>query len=304
MRQAENEVFIEGILSESNIKEDISKKTNKPYIMGEIKIRVPVTISGVESVLEIPVRLFANQKTNKGLPNPAYDSIKKISDMISVASCGGDADKADRVRIERAAIGMNEFYSQRGDFVSYPIIRGTFVKKVRPEDYEPRATFSTVIVVAGLKEEVNPVTNDLTGRLNIIGILPQYGDTVDVVNFFVENQAAINHISTYYQKGDTVRVAGIPNFSYTVEKEVVEMGFGEPEIRSKTKQIHDLIVTKGSQGALDAEFAYDNEEISKALAVRQATLTEMKNSVETKAKAAASAANAAVAKGNETDFGF
>lgn len=286
MKQAENEVFIEGILSEVNIKEDISKKNQKPYIMGEIKVRVPTVVSGIEMNLEIPVRLFANEKTNKGLANPAYESIKKITDFVSLASCGGDYDKADKVRIERASIAMNEFYSQTGDFVSYPVIRASFVKKVRNEDYSPKATFSTVIVVANMKEEEDRATGDLTGRLVIKGVLPQYGDMVDVVDFYVENEAAMNHISTYWQKGDTVRVAGIPKFSYTVEKQIIEMGFGEPEVKSKTKQVHDLIITKGSQGALDAEYAYDNEEISKALVVRQAKLAEMKTLAEGKSKPA------------------
>lgn len=286
MKQAENDILIEGILSEVNIKEDVSKKTNKPYIMGEIKVRVPTTISGVEMNLEVPIRLFANEKTNKGLTNPAYESIKKVTDLVSLASCGGDLDKADKVRIERCSIGMNEFYSQIGDFVSYPIIRGSFVKKVRNEDYSPKAAFSTVIVVANMKEEEDKATGDLTGRLIVKGILPQYGDIVDVVDFYVENEAAINHISTYWQKGDTVRVAGVPKFSYTVEKQIIEMGFGEPEVKSKTRQVRDLIITKGSQGALDAEYAYDNEEISKALVVRQAKLTEAKSLAEGKAKPA------------------
>ena len=46
LKQAENNVKIEGILSEVDVKEGVSKATQKPYIMGEIKVRVNQDING------------------------------------------------------------------------------------------------------------------------------------------------------------------------------------------------------------------------------------------------------------------
>ena len=294
LKPAENLCTIEGILSEVNLHEDVSKKTNKAYIMGEVKVRTTAQIAGENIELEIPVRVFANQTKKDGGVNPAYESIKKLESMISIASCG-DIDKADRVLFDNASIQMNEFYGRNDQLVSYPTVRGTFVRKVKAENYNPTATFSNVIVVGGLKEETDR-NGDLTGRLIVKGILPQWGDKVDVVDYIVESEAAKTHISTYWQKGDTVRITGIVNFSTTTETEIVEMGFGDPQIKHKTKSISELLITAGSQGALDAEFSYDPEDISAALTKRQAYLAELKNNAGKRAEV--------VSKNTTTDFGF
>lgn len=295
LKAAENVCNIEGILSEVNITTGVGKKSNKPYIMGEVKVKTTAMINGVETELEIPVRVFANQTKNDGQPNPAYESIERIQSMISLASCGGDMDKADRIRFDNASIQMNEFYNKDEKLVSYPTVRGTFSRKVEASKYNPSASFSNVIVVGGFKEETDR-NGDLTGRLIVKGVLPQWGGTVDVVDYIVANEAAKNHISTYWQKGDTVRVAGVVNFSTTTETQVIEMGFGEPELKHRTRSVTELLITKGSQGALDAEFAYDPEDISEALTKRQAYLNDLKTNQNKKAEVAT--------KASTIDLGF
>lgn len=295
LKPAENQCTVEGILSEVKLTEGIGKTSNKPYIMGEVKVKTNAMINGVDTELEVPVRVFANQLKNDGTPNPAYDSIKKINDMTSLAACGGDMDKADRIRFENATIQMNEFYNRDEKLVSYPTVRGTFSRKVEASKCVPSASYSNVIVVGGLKEETDR-NGDLTGRLIVKGILPQWGDKVDVVDYIVASEAAKTHIQTYWQKGDTVRVAGILNFSSTIETEIVEMGFGEPEVKHKTRSVSELLITKGSQGALDAEYAYDPEVISQALSKRQAYLNELKNNSNKKTEMAT--------KASTIDLGF
>lgn len=295
LKPAENQCTIEGILSEVKLTEGIGKVNKKAYIMGEVKVKTSAVINGAETELEIPVRVFANQLKNDNTPNPAFDSIKKIGEMISLAACGGDVSKADCIRFENASIQMNEFYNRDEKLVSYPTIRGTFSRKVDAGKCIPTATFSNVIVVGGLKEETDR-NGDLTGRLIVKGILPQWGEKVDVVDYIVASEAAKNHIQTYWQKGDTVRVAGIVNFTSTVETEIVEMGFGEPEVKHRTRSVSELLITKGSQGALDAEFAYDAEVISAALTKRQAYLNELKTNSNKKAEVAT--------KSSTIDLGF
>lgn len=295
LKPAENVCNIEGILSEVNITTGVGKKSNKPYIMGEVKVKTTELINGVETELEIPVRVFANQHKNDGSLNPAYESIERIQSMTSLASCGGDIAKADKISFSNASIQMNEFYNKEDKLVSYPTIRGTFSRKVEDSKYQPAATFANVIVVGGFKEETDR-NGDLTGRLIVKGILPQWGGVVDVVDYIVANEAAKTHIQSYWQKGDTVRVAGIVNFSSTVETQVIEMGFGDPEVKRRTRSVTELLITKGSQGALDAEFAYDAEDISEALTKRQAYLTELRTNKDKKAETAA--------KTSTIDLGF
>lgn len=295
LKQAENQCTIEGILSEVNLTEGVGKQSKKDYIMGEIKVKTIVPINGVDTELEIPVRVFSNRLKKDGGLNPAFDSIKKIGEMTSLAACGGDMSQADYIRFENASIQMNEYYNKNDQLVSFPTVRGTFARKVDRSKYIPTADFSNVIVVGGFKEETDREGN-LTGRLIVKGVLPQWGGVVDVVDYVVASEAAKTHISTFWQKGDTVRVAGVVNFSTTTETQIVEMGFGEPEVKHKTRSVSELLITKGSQGALDAEFAYDPDDISEALTKRQARLNELKTNSTKKAEVAT--------KSSTIDLGF
>ena len=74
------------------------------------------------------------------------------------------------------------------------------------------------------------------------------------------------------------------------------MGFGEPQVKHRTKSVTEFLITAGSQGALDPEFSYEPEVISAALTKRQAYLTELKNNSNKKTEE--------TLKNNTTDFGF
>ena len=75
LRQAENKVKLEGILSEIDIKPGSFVKDGKTVesIGGTIKVKVNQKINGEDTVLEVPVHMFASKTTNKGTPNPAYE---------------------------------------------------------------------------------------------------------------------------------------------------------------------------------------------------------------------------------------
>ena len=154
--------------------------------------------------------------------------------------------------------------------------------------------FEAVIVIGNIKEEVR--NDEPTGRLIVKGILVQYGERADVVDFIVASTDAINHIQTYWNEGDTVRVAGKVNFSSRVIHEEKEVGFGDPIIEDRTISVKELIITSGSQSALDGDLAYEADEIREALKRRQATLDEQKDN--------ASKKEAAPAEKKSTDFGF
>ena len=99
LREAENIVFVEGILSEIDLTERSFAKDGKNIdaISGTIKILVETE----KSTSEIPFNLFATKYTSKGGLNPAYESIKNVKDtFVSAAACGSKED-ADRVRISK-----------------------------------------------------------------------------------------------------------------------------------------------------------------------------------------------------------
>lgn len=301
LKQAENSVKIEGILSEIDLKTGSTVKNGKTveYIGGSIKVRVTQMINGQEVDLEIPVYMFSNKLTNAGGPNPAYESINRVmTEYISIAAAGIDA--ADRVRITNGNIRMNEYYNQNGSLNSYPRINASFVTKVTDlTKFNPEASFSAVFVIATMGPETDRDGVALENRFKIRGILPQYGGKVDVVDFYATNPNVIDAVSSYWSEKDTVKINGKLNFTSTVEEKMVEVDFGEPRMERRTVSVSELLITGGTQTPLDGEFAYDEDEISAALQERQAYLATLKE----KAKSKDSAPKAAPAK-KGFDLGF
>ena len=302
LRQAENSVKIEGILSEIDLKTGSAVKNGKTieYIGGSIKVRVTQMINGQEVDLEIPVFMYSNKLKNDGNPNPAYESINRVKEeYVSIAAGGIDA--ADRIRITNANIRMNEYYGQTGSLNSYPRVNASFVTKVTDlSKFNPEASFSAVFVIATMGYDTDKDGVQIENRFKIRGILPQYGGKVDVVDFYATNPNVIDAVSSYWTEKDTVKINGKLNFTSTVEEKMVEVDFGEPRMERRTVSVSELLITGGTQTPLDGEFAYDEDEIAAALQERQAYLAELK----TKAKAKESGAKAAPAAKKGFDLGF
>lgn len=278
LKQAENRVKVEGVLSEIDIKPTTFKKNgvDQEALTGSIMVKVHQVISGKEKDLMIPVHVFASKMTNRGTPNPAYDSISKVAkEFVSIAAAGGE-DGADCVRITGANIRMNEYYSQDGRLVSFPRIMASFINKIRKEDCKPEASFEVSFAVAKKAEELDR-NGEETGRYRVDTILPQYGGRVDVIPFFAESEGVINAVSTYWEIGDTVKAHGKLDFSSTTEVTIEEADFGEPIEKVRTITRSDLIITGGSQEPLEGDFAFDSGELQEALAERKARLEAQKD---------------------------
>lgn len=303
LKQAENSVKIEGILSEIDLKTGTSTKNGKTmdYIGGSIKVRVNQTLNGENVELDIPVYMFSNKLKNDGGPNPAYASIERVmNEYVSIAAAGIDA--ADRIRITNANIRMNEYYGQGGQLNSYPRINASFVTKVTDlAKFNPEATFSVVFMIAAMGYETDKDGVENPNKFKIRGILPQYGGKVDVVDFYATSPNVISAVSSYWSEKDTVKINGKLNFTSTVEEKMVEVDFGEPRMERRTVSVSELIITGGSQTPLEGDFAYDADEIKSALADRQARLAKAKEESKNKSKGAA---KAAPAKKGFSDLGF
>ena len=302
LKQAENSVKIEGILSEIDLKTGSTNKNGKlvEYIGGSIKVRVNQVLNGQEVELDIPVFMFSNKLKNDGGPNPAYASIERVmNEYVSIAAGGIDA--ADRVRITNANIRMNEYYGQTGNLNSYPRINASFVTKVTDlSKYSPEASFSVVFMIAAMGYETDKEGVQIENRFKIRGILPQYGGKVDVVDFYATNPNVIDAVSSYWSEKDTVKINGKLNFTSAVEERMVEVDFGEPRMERRTISVSELIITGGTQTPLEGDFAFDEDEINTALKERQANLAALKE----KAKSKESGAKTAPAKKGFSDLGF
>ena len=90
MRQAENKVFIEGILSENNLEvKEYNKKnadgtTKKAEaIMGTVTIKVPFE----DKTVVVKPKFFINKYKNDGNSNPVFEKlIKTKENLVSIAA--------------------------------------------------------------------------------------------------------------------------------------------------------------------------------------------------------------------------
>lgn len=304
LQSKENSVKIEGILSEIDLETRSYNKEGRTVecIGGSIKVRVTQILNGEQVELEVPVSLFSNKLTNAGKPNPAYASIERVMrEFNSIAAVGIDA--ADRVRITGATIRMNEYYGQTGNLNSYPRINASFVTKITDlSKYNSEATFSAIFAIGDMGYETDRDGVEIPNRFKVRGILPQYGGTVDVVDFLATSENVINGVSGW-ERGDTVRVLGKLNFSSKVEEKLIEVDFGEPQIKRQTISVSELIITGGSAAPLEEEFAFDLDEIDSALKDRQARLAALKDKASQSKETAPKKAPAA-GKRNFSDLGF
>ena len=267
MREAKNEVKIEGILSEIDIKVGSFVKNGSTVenISGSIKVRV----DSPEGQLEIPVHLYSNKLTNKGTPNPAYTSIEKVmNEFVSIAAT--DEAHADRVRLT-GKIKMNEYPGQDGRITSYPRITTSFINRIRKEEMKPKATFSIEFMIGQMGFELDKDGVE-TSTYAIKGIVPQWGDSVDVVNFHVSNENVRSAIASFWQKDDCVQAEGRLNFSSVTETKIVQPDFGEPREETRTINLSELLITGGCSTPLDGDMAWSMDEITTALAERKARL--------------------------------
>ena len=277
-----NTVKIEGILSEIDLKYGTLTKNGveSKTVGGTIKIRVNTQINKENVELEIPIHMFSTQYTNAGASNPAFESIERVmNEFVSIAA--SDIDRADRVRITRGQIGMNEYYGQNGNLVAFPRITASFVSKIKKDECKPDASFSVTFMVGskGYETDRDGVETD---RYKVMAMIPQYGGKVDVVPFYATNPGVIDAISNYWNDAETVKATGKLNFTSKVESYEVKVDFGESSEATRTISVSDLIITGGSSTPLEGDFAIDYEEVKAALEERKARLAALKDKSQNK----------------------
>ena len=272
-----NVVKIEGILSEVDLdyKAFVKGGVETKAIGGVIKVRVNTAINGTDTELEIPVHMFAAQLTNAGSPNPAYESIEKImKEYVSIAA--SDINSADRVRITKGSLQMNEYYGQDGRLISFPRVTASFVTKIKREECKPKAEFAVTCMV-GKTGYVLDKDGVETDKYQVTGMVPQYGGKVDVIPFFAVNPGVIDAVSNYWNEGDTVKATGKLNFTSETKEVETKVDFGEATTETRTFSVSELIITGGSSTPLDGEFAISYEDIKVALEDRKNRLAAQKD---------------------------
>lgn len=274
LRQAINDIYIEGILAENELKTITYSKDGKEVeaISGRIIVKVTQPINGVEKELMIPINYFQNKYKKDGNINSAWKSLETVMNtFVSIAA--SNEDEADRVQISHAEIDMNEYYPTPDKLSSFPRIKASFVNRISKERCHSKAEGDIEFC---LVEKIDEVINDIpTGRIKIKGVVPGYNGRVNVVPFIASSAGAVDYISNHCTEGDTCKARVKLDFSSATIEIKEELEFGEPVIKQRTVNVSDIILS-GIYPAVDPEMAFDAADVHQGLAERKARLEVQK----------------------------
>lgn len=264
LRQAENNIVIEGILAEKDLK--VSIKDGTEAIIGTL------TIETAPSSIHV-VNVYCNKmKKNGEGETPAYAGLTTVmNEYKSIAMVG--KEEADKVRITMGQISLNDFISQ-DNLKSYVRYSTNYINRLRVgEEFNPRAEF---IVEMAVDKKVREVKNgEETNRLKLTGIVPLFNGTVIPLDFVVVGEPAINVIEDNFNIGDTVKIWGsiVNTATSTVTEKTGLLGNVKKEV--KTTYVREMVMEDGDKVAEGSEF--DVALIRKAMAERQVYLDTLKN---------------------------
>lgn len=270
MEQATNKVNIVGKLLDTTFREG-KTSTGQAYESCNFTVRVTQTYGGREETSEIPVSIFATQYTSQNKPHPGYKNIQEMKKMKTVQDYG--EAEATMVRMTSANIRENNFVSPRsGQLINGWQINTSFLNEGKTSEI---ASFNMDIFIMDMHEEIDR-EGEPTGRLVIKGAVVQYNGKLDVIEFIVEGNDAVNYISRNWEENKTVNVGGRIRVTSKEEKRSAsESSWGEELPETSTRMVRELIITRGSDEPFDDDFAYDVAEIKKAFNERKARLEQM-----------------------------
>jgi hypothetical protein len=280
VKQSKNIVKIVGVLVENSLKQNTYKNKegkDTEYISGTLTIRTNQQISGKDEISDIPVSVWVAKYTKEGKINPAYESMVKAMNYVSLCVSENEST-ATKVLITSGNITEN-IYSVDGEKIyCTPRIQTNFINSVtNPSNYIPEATFTTDIVVGNIEDETNPKDGATTGRLKVKGMVCRYNGTMDVIDYVVENPNAINYIRSYWKNGDTVQISGKIRFNVKTEQIEVPTRFGDPVFKTKTSNCRELVITADSTDALTDEQKFTEAEVTAGLDKRKQIIEDAKN---------------------------
>lgn len=276
IREAINEVFIEGTLKEKNLElATIDTENGKTEV-----IRGELIITTDENS-EHRVRIYANKLTKERKENSVYKGLVTVmNEYVSIAEAlknGQTEESAVKVRVAKGKLGLNEFYTPNGELRSFPSISTNFINRV-DKNFSPKAEFSIEAYFDSFKPEMK--NDEETGRLIVNTIVPLYGGKVIPLTFIASDEDVVDYLQTNYEAKRTSKIWG--ELINTVEiTKTEEKGFGKSKEKVITKTIHELIITGGEEEMYDEEDekSYSTDLIKKAMAERDIYLDELlKNS--------------------------
>ncbi|AZV43590.1 hypothetical protein BAOM_2981 [Peribacillus asahii] len=275
LRQADNEVIVEGLLQEVRL-ETRNTTDGRGFIGGEIDIEVS---EGSVHTL----RVFSMKEKKDGSENGIYKGLLTVKEeYVSIAKVG--RDEADKVRITAGQLGVNDYVGGDGQVKTHPQLSTNFINRVQANDtFEPKAEFEVEMVIQSVAEEMDREGEE-TGRVKLKGFVPQYGGGIAPLEFVAEGEGA-EYIRDTYEKGQTVKIYGDIVNKVEITKIEEAVGFGKPKEKIKRNFVREYLITGGSEPYEEENVnTYDVKAIGKALTEREVYLEGLIKKAEEKAK--------------------
>lgn len=303
--QMVNDVVVEGILNEFNLKESVHQGDN--VIMGEIILLVEQEVYKDEGVLalNVPVRFWTREFTRKGNPNSTYIALQDMmAEGRTIASVGYDA--ADCIRVTGSSLAMQEYYAPGGSrLISFPAVRGSFINPVRRGDMSPKAIFDCEVVIAKMRDVLDREGTPVEPRtLEILGVHVGFNEMTDIIPFRTSDPRIINGIESIYAENDPITFFGRLNFSSKNEVYMEEVEIGDPIERERTVRVSELVIRGVSPRDLSSA-EYEMEDIKRCVSERAERLEQRRQEAISKAtKAEAPRTNDARKESVDLGLGF
>lgn len=266
--QGQNKVNIVGKLLDVTFRQG-KTSDERNYESANMTIRVTQTYGGRSETSDIPVSMFATQYTKRNTLNPGWTQLQDLKNFKTVQNVG--FDEAATIRISGGNLRENNFVSRSGQLINGWQISTSFIGSTT--NMLDTASFVMDIFIMDMKPEENR-DGEPTGRLEIKGAVVQYNETLDVLNFIVEQPEAVEFIERNWNNNDTVTVKGRVRVTAT-EAEPVKSSWGEDIPESTSQTVRELVITTGDDCGKEEDFAYDPDDIRKLFNARKARLEQM-----------------------------
>ncbi len=269
LREADNKVFIEGVVSEINF--EVKEVQGKEAITGEIVVQ-----TGENSVHTVDV--FSYRLKKDGTENSVFKGLSTImNEYKSIAKYG--KEEADKVRISGAKLVVNDYYNPAGELKSIVKMNTNFVNRLKAgEDFNPKAEFEVELFIHKINDEIDKKNGDLTGRKIISGLIPIYDGKVVPMEFIVADKELVTAVDSMYDIGQTIKVYGDLINTVVTTTKTTAVAIGKPKETTSTLTTREMIFTGGSEPyAEDSATVFNLETIKNAMAVRAEYLEELKS---------------------------
>lgn len=261
LRQSDTTVRVTGVLAEKNLSVTTDMDGNK-RIQGDVTIKT-------SSINSVQFRIFATEKTKKGQPNPAWNSVSALmNEYSSVADVG--EENATIVRITGGRFDPQSFWTKGGQWIeNAPRYSASFfnrldradVKKEGEEEVEGeqkkirfQANMDVEAYVANIIPEIKSVNGEgeETGR-KICNVWVNTYQGLEKASFIVPQEFASDFESKILPGQTRVFYIDIVN---TEDRRIVEhqVDIGKPRIEEVIVRNRELLLTGAS-----ADYATSND---------------------------------------------